>query len=168
MKRGTKIVWESCRSGQRLKITKARGKFTLDEIEDLLRYENNQLLCGHYVIILNCSESTIGGNGCFFEEPKGDVVSLYRIEEGDYCPICGNITPPFEYCPSCGTAWRDINLNVEKLIASECSEIDTMKETDRSERYWFHMGELNMAKLLGFISSERHQELCKRIEHLKP
>lgn len=71
-----------------VKITKKRGKLTLDEIEDLLRYENGQSWCGHYIILLNCSEATLEGSSWFVEEePKGDVVYLHKIEGDDSCPV---------------------------------------------------------------------------------
>lgn len=108
MKRGISVQGSYDRNGEPiLRIAKKRGKLTLGEIEDILRYENGQQRCGYYLIILNCTEATIGANGLFEEEdPPGDSVDLYRIEEGDACPVCRQLTPLHEHCPNCGTAWE--------------------------------------------------------------
>lgn len=174
MKRGIEMSWEYDSMGRIfLRIIKKRGKLTLEEITDLLRYEERQQYCGHYAIILNCSEATVGGNGLFFEEDeKGDAVDLYQIEEGETCPVCGKFTPPFEYCPNCGAAWKDINLNVEKLIASMQAETERMVKEAKSQDskaawYWSHIGALDMARQLGLITDQRRQELYKEVEDLK-
>ena len=114
MKRGTKVAWDNdYRDRPVLRITKERGKLTLGEIEDILRYDRGpggQDLNGHYAIILNCSEETCGGNGLFgigATDPPGDCVDLYPVNDSDDCPVCGSVLPPFEYCPNCGERWKD-------------------------------------------------------------
>ena len=42
-------------------IKKKRGKLALDEIQDILRFEDYQQWNGQYVLFLNCSEATLGG-----------------------------------------------------------------------------------------------------------
>jgi hypothetical protein len=81
-----------------LLLRKARGKISLDESANHLRYDDR--LAGHWVIILNASEATCGV-GWPIEEPKGDVIELYQIEAENTCPVCARLTPP-EYCPHCG------------------------------------------------------------------
>ena len=177
MKRGIEIFWTyDYRDQTVLRITKKRGKLTLEEISDLIRYENNQMFCGHYAILLNCSEVTINGDDLYlYEGQKGDVVDLYKIEEGEFCPVCGNYTPPFEYCPNCGTAWKDISLDIEKLIAimreeaTQAIQSDTPDTTQNSRmaQYWSYIGALNMAQRLGMITDKRYQKLYHEADTLR-
>ena len=91
-----------------VRILKRRGRLTLEEVSDLLRLEGGGEWSGWYAVLLNCTEGTIGGNGLYdSEDPKGDAIDLYEINEGDDCPICGKFIPPFQYCPSCGAKWSD-------------------------------------------------------------
>ena len=63
-----------------VRITKRRGKLTLEEVSDLLRTEGWGEWNGYYAIVLNCSEGTLGGNGLYgYEEPKGDALDLYQM-----------------------------------------------------------------------------------------
>ncbi len=177
MKRGIEMSWEyDYKDRPVLRIEKKRGKLTMEEIEDLLRYEEGQRYCGHYAIILNCSEATVDGGGLYLEEDqKGDVVSLYQIEDGETCPVCGVYSPPFEYCPNCGTAWKDMDMNVEKLIAAMRAEAEhaIRSENENQTRdgrmawYWSYIGALDMAQQLGMITDKRRQELYKEVEDLK-
>lgn len=177
MKRGIEMSWiYDYKDRLALQIEKKRGKLTLDEIEDLLRYEDGQKWCGHYAILLNCSEATVDGGGLYLEEgQKGDVVALYKIEDGETCPVCGKYTPPFEYCPNCGTAWKDMDQNVEKLIAAMQAEAerairygnDNQTRESRLAWYWSYIGALDMAQQLGMITDKRRQELYKEVEDLK-
>ena len=126
MKRGIEMSWAYDYKGRlALRIEKKRGKLTLAEIQDLLMYEESQRYCVHYAIILNCSEATVDGGGLYLEEDqKGDVAILYQIEDGEICPVCGKYTPPFKYYPNCGTAWEDMDKNVEKLISAMWAEAE--------------------------------------------
>lgn len=83
-------------------VRKSKGKLTLDEIEDAMR----EVLPGAYAIVLRCDE----GNGYDFsgEKPKGDVVELCSLEDGDVCPVCAQLLPP-QYCPECGADLREVN-----------------------------------------------------------
>lgn len=70
-----------------VRILKRRGRLTLEEVSDLLRLEGGGEWSGWYAVLLNCTEGTIGGNGLYdSEDPKGDAVDLYEINEGDDCP----------------------------------------------------------------------------------
>ena len=78
-----------------VRILKRRGRLTLEEVSDLLRLEGGGEWSGWYAVLLNCTEGTIGGNGLYdSDDPKGDAVDLYEINEGDDCPICGKFIPP--------------------------------------------------------------------------
>jgi len=79
-------------------VRKSRGKITIDELGDYLRY--NTRLYGHWVIILNTNESTCDV-GWPDDELKGDSIILYQVEQDAACPVCAQTTPP-EYCPHCG------------------------------------------------------------------
>ena len=46
-----------------VRIEKRRGRLTLEEVCDLLRTEDRGEWWGHYAVLLNCSESTVGGDG---------------------------------------------------------------------------------------------------------
>ena len=86
-------------------ITKKRGKLTIPEITDILHYEDQQRWSGRYALLLDCTEVTMGGNGCLdmMDERPGDAVVLYELEEGEPCPVCNASLPPFQYCPTCGS-----------------------------------------------------------------
>lgn len=175
MKQGITITRDYDRHDTMIvRIQKRRGKLGLSEIEELLRYGSGQEWCGNYAILLNCSEATIGGSGYdIFGEDPGDVVDLYPIEEGEYCPICGKFVPPFLYCPTCGTSWKDCDDNVEKLLEGMKEETERMiltssKHDSKVAWYWSHIGAIDMARQLGLISDERRLELYREIEKSKP
>ena len=98
-------------------ITKKRGKLTIPEITDILHYEDQQRWSGRYALLLDCTEVTMGGNGCLdmMDERPGDAVVLYELEEGEPCPVCNASLPPFQYCPTCGSAWAENGTNIETL-----------------------------------------------------
>ena len=59
MKRGIEMSWVyDYMNRMGLEIKKKRSKLTLDEIEDLLRYEDGQRYCGHYAIILKIGRAS--------------------------------------------------------------------------------------------------------------
>ena len=101
-------------------IKKKRGKLTLPEITDTLHYGDHQCWVGRYVILLDCTEVTMGGNGCLdmMDEEPGDAVVLYQLEEGEPCPVCNTSLPPFQYCPTCGSAWAENGTNIETLLTA--------------------------------------------------
>lgn len=155
-------------------VKKRRGKLTFAEVEEALRYGDGNRWCNHYALLLNCSEATVEGSGYFDEdEPQGDEVVLYPIEEGEFCPVCGELTPPFNYCPTCGTSWKDCNVNVETLL--DGMKAETVCEIQRSSSYaskvawyWSHVGALDMAGQLGLITEERRQQLSDELKQFKP
>lgn len=75
-----------------LLVRKNRGKLNLDEVLDAIRYDWR--IQGHYVMILNATEATCGvGWDLFGEEKKGDEWELYKVEEGEKCPVCNKVSP---------------------------------------------------------------------------
>lgn len=84
-----------------LLIRKSRGKITVDELVDFLlrdyRFTNYA-----YAMVINVRESMCEGSGWLMdEEPKGDVVELYQLEDEENCPVCGRILT-YQNCPECG------------------------------------------------------------------
>lgn len=108
MARGITYEWEKNIYGSSvLIIRKSRGKLTLQEIEELLRYERGGIFNGRYAILLNCSEATCGGAGWGDEtEPRGDIVELCEVQSEEECPICKAMLPDKDYCPHCGESLR--------------------------------------------------------------
>ncbi len=169
MKRGIELSWRYNHKDQMvLRLEKKRGKLTLEEIQDLLMYEESRRYCGHYAILLNCSEAAADGGSLYLEEDqKGDAVDLHQIQEGEFCPICGEYTPPFLYCPTCGTLWEDMEMNVEKLIAAMRAEAERSIKSENPNQtrdgrlawYWSYIGALDMARQLGVITELRRQKL---------
>lgn len=157
-------------------IKKKRGKLSLDEIQDILRYENHQQWNGLYVIFLNCTESTVDGNGCLelLEEQPGDTVMLYELTDSAECPVCTALLPPFRYCPSCGNAWSGQDKTIETLLSSMRQEAErgiknpNSTEASRQAWYWSHIGAIDLARQMGVISEERRRELYDEMQPLKP
>lgn len=87
-----------------LLVRKSRGKITVDELIDFLlrdwRFTNRA-----YAMVIKVNESMCEGSGWDMEEPKGDVVELYQLEDGDDCPVCGSILV-YQNCPECGAELR--------------------------------------------------------------
>lgn len=176
MKRGITITREcDCHGQPVVRITKRRGKLTLEEVSDLLLTEGWGEWHNHYAIVLNCSESALGGNDLFdFGEPKGDALDLYPLENFANCPVCGQMTPPFQYCPNCGASWKDMDDTVEKRLAAmrEEAEREICKPSLSPEAcaawYWSYIGAVDMTRQLGFITDARRLELYDEVKHLKP
>ena len=157
-------------------IKKKRGKLTLPEITDTLHYGGRQCWVGRYVILLDCTEVTMGGNGCLdmMDEDPGDAVVLYQLEEGEPCPVCNASLPPFQYCPTCGSAWAENGTNIETLLAAMQQEASRSiknpgaSEASRLAWYWSHIGSIDLARQLDLISEKRRQELYEEMRPLKP
>ena len=157
-------------------IKKKRGKLTLPEITDTLHYGDRQCWVGRYVILLDCTEVTMGGNGCLdmMDEQPGDAVVLYQLEEGEPCPVCNTSLPPFQYCPTCGSAWAENGTNIETHLADMQQEASRSiknpgaSEASRLAWYWSHIGSIDLARQLGLISEKRRQELYEEMQPLTP
>ena len=92
--------------GYKILIKKKKGKLSISEIQNLILYESGSNFHGHYAMVLNCSDDAAGGDGLSNEVSEGDSIVLYQLFEGDTCPVCNNLLPPFECCPNCGEPWR--------------------------------------------------------------
>ena len=146
------------------------------QIQDILRFEDYQQWNGQYVLFLNCSEATLGGNGCWdlLDEPPGDTVMLYEVAGNEECPVCRSNLPPFSYCPSCGMPWSDSGKSVETLLSSMRQEaarnIRAPKASDASRLawYWSHIGAIDLARQMGVITEDRRQALYEEMQPLKP
>lgn len=157
-----------------VRITKRRGRLSLEEVGDLLRHEGFGEWWGALRHRPQLYRVTIGGNGLFdFDEPKGDTLDLYKIDEGEECPICGQFTPPYVYCPNCGSKWSDIDQNAETLLASMRNETErsireAKTQAGASAWYWTQIGAIDMARQLGLITEERRHQLYEEMKPLKP
>ena len=175
MKQGIKITRDyDSHDRPIVRITKRRGNLTLQEVCELLRYEDRQEWCGIYAIILNCSECTLEGSGFDInEEPKGDALDLYPVEDYEDCPVCGNLVPPFRYCPNCGNSWKAVGDSVEKRLASmrEETEREIKKQSTTREAkqawYWSYIGSIDMAYQLGYITEKRRFALYDEAKEIK-
>ena len=109
-----KAHWDNDIHGNSILIVeKARGKITVDELAKFLLYDFR--IYGHYVIHINASETCAGGNGWYFEEPKGDSQFVYQVEPDGICPICTKLSPP-DYCPGCGEKIKCAHCGHEIII----------------------------------------------------
>ena len=177
MKRGIIVTREYDRLDRTcVVIRKKRGKLSVNEIEEILRYEDFQQWNGYYVLLLNCTEATLGGNGCWdllVEQPR-DMVRLYEVTASEECPVCQSNLPPFSYCPSCGIPWSDSGKSVETLLSSMRQEaarnIRDPKASGASRLawYWSHIGAIDLARQMGATTEERRQAHYEVMRPLKP
>lgn len=161
-----------------LLIEKKRGKLNLDEIGDFLRYSPGGTYQGHYVAIINATEATCGGSGWMDNEtPQGDAVELYKVEDGEPCPVCQHEAPSFQWYPECGAsltgegpAKQQAIENAEKLLGMMKEEaVRMIKESviQETRKAWYHshLGSIDFARQIGLITEERRQQLYKEFEH---
>ncbi len=143
-----------------LVLEKKRGKLSLSEVGDFLRYEKHGSLQGDYVLIIRAGEATCGGSGWMDEvEPKGDQWVLYQVEERERCPVCSNLTPYYLYCPECGAT-----LNREKTGQQE--PIDRKIELiKRMQAEMDHRAEVE-EKAVELIAEGRHGEAVALLNSL--
>lgn len=161
-----------------LHVEKKRGKLNLEEVGDFLRYSEYGSLQGVYVALINAQEATCGGSGWIYdtEEQKGDLLDLYKVEQGEPCPVCAKVTPDFQYCPECGAPLqgREVIEVAKKELAAKTEEIlegmkqETIEAIRRTEyqetrKAWYHshLGSIDFARQIGLITEERRQQLYK-------
>ena len=161
-------------------VEKKRGKLTLCEIEDTIRNADYGQYRGNYVILVLCGEATLEGDGYYDEEPTGDTVILYPAGEGDGCPVCSNMIPPYEYCPECGTAWSDEGkeaarrATVENWLRAIREEAEHRVSTGGLSAvswhalYWQYVGAVKMARELNLIDNDTLSKLLAEGEKIKP
>lgn len=95
------------RGTETYRVTKTRGKLTLEDIEESLAKAGME---GWSVILLKIGLDQYSGWGDS-ERPEGDQVLVTVIDEGLLCPVCKQLTPYIHYCPECG---KKINLYPEE------------------------------------------------------
>jgi len=102
-----KTEYKDGMAGKTVLVLTKKGKFSLTDIEEFLRYESNRQFQGYYAIIINASESTCEGSGWMDEVySKEESVVLYPLEDSGDCPICGKLLI-INCCPECGTELRN-------------------------------------------------------------
>lgn len=164
-----------------LVLEKKRGKLSLSEVGDFLRYEKSGSFQGNYVLIVRAGEATCGGSGWMDEEePKGDQWVLYKVEQGEPCPVCSRMAPSIQWCESCGEPLNGEGPtkeqafeNVEKLLATMRREATGMiheASTYEGKMAWYHshLGSLDFARQMGLITEERRQQLYKEFGKGRP
>ena len=164
-----------------LVLEKKRGKINLAEVEELLRYSKSGAFQGNYVLIVRAGEATCGGSGWMDEEePKGDQWVLYKVEQGEPCPVCSRMAPSIQWCESCGEPLNGEGPtkeqafeNVEKLLATMRREATRMiheASTYEGKMAWYHshLGSLDFARQMGLITEERRQQLYKEFGKGRP
>ena len=96
-----KFEWgKDIRENDILIARKARGKISIaelqEEMRDDYRYE------GAWAAVFTVRED-MGYQGWGDEdEPKGDALELYRVDDYEKCPICAVVISGVNYCPHCG------------------------------------------------------------------
>ena len=164
-----------------LVLGKKRGKLSLSEVGDFLRYEKSGSFQGNYVLIIRATEATCGGSGWMDEvEQKGDQWELYQVEQGEPCPVCSHMTPSIQWCESCGEPLNGEGPtkeqafeNAEKILAAMRREATRMiheskKYEGKMAWYHSHLGSLDFARQMGLITEERRQQLYKEFGKDRP
>lgn len=101
----SKLEWrneQNIKGNQVLILTKKKGKISVQEVEEFLLREGGGSFNGYYAMIIKATESMCEVSGWMDEDKQGDMVELYPLYQGEDCPICSKLLPPFKYCPECG------------------------------------------------------------------
>ena len=111
-------TWDNdCYGNQVLVVRKSRGKINHQELSEFLLYQFRHY--GFYINIINANESVVGGNGMMLDDdPKGDIITLYRYDPDEECPVCRKITLP-DYCPECGNGLKCASCGKEFVFGKD-------------------------------------------------
>jgi hypothetical protein len=82
---------------------KARGKISVSEIQEVMM--RDERYHGAWAVLFRAREDS-GYQGWGDDEPKGDVLELYQVGDGEKCPLCAAIYAGVDYCPHCGEMLR--------------------------------------------------------------
>ena len=95
-----KFEWdEDSRKIPVLIARKSRGKITVAELQEAMSRDYHYE--GGWALIFKAKGDSYQGWGGG-EEPKGDIVELYRVDDWDTCPVCAVVLSGIECCPHCG------------------------------------------------------------------
>lgn len=96
--------WEKNVHGKSILLAKKkRGKISIPELQEAMR-DDYRYEGGWAVVFVVREESGYQGWGDS-EEPKGDILELHQLGEGENCPVCAAVF--VEYCPHCGERVTD-------------------------------------------------------------
>jgi len=102
-----KFEWETdCHGNDILLAIKKRGKISIPELQEEMRKDYR--LHGGWALIVAVREDGGYQGWGGGEEPKGDVLKLYRVEDWETCPICAATFSGIEYCPHCGERIKEV------------------------------------------------------------
>lgn len=97
--------WDEDMRGKSVLVArKSRGKISINELQEEM--SRDYRLEGAWVVFVRAKEDSYQGWGDN-EEPKGDVVSLYPINDDEDCPVCAVTFSGVDYCPHCGEKIRE-------------------------------------------------------------
>lgn len=100
-----KYEWDRDRNGNSvLLVRKSRGKISISELQEEL--SNDYRFNGVWAVVFAAREDSYQGwDGG--ETPKGDILEVYPIQDGESCPACAAVYQGVEYCPHCGEQLRE-------------------------------------------------------------
>lgn len=102
---GISFEWDrDLRGNSVLLARKSRGKISIAELQEAM--ERDYRYQGSWAAIFKVSEDSYQGWGGG-SEPKGDVVELYQIGDGENCPVCAAVFSGIECCPHCGERLKE-------------------------------------------------------------
>ena len=94
--------WDKDRHGRSVLLAKkARGKISIRELQEAMTGDYNYM--GAWAIVLVAREDSGYAGWGDIDEPKGDVLELYQIGDGEECALCAVVYSGVDdYCPHCG------------------------------------------------------------------
>ncbi|MCL1789967.1 MAG: hypothetical protein FWG40_01200 [Peptococcaceae bacterium] len=98
---GIDFTWDTdIRGNSALIARKSRGKISIAELQaEMSKYYQYE---GAWAVIFKASEESGHQGWDSGVDPKGDVLELYRVGDGEECPICTTTFCGVDFCPHCG------------------------------------------------------------------
>ena len=95
------LEWYRKESGTEVLLArKAKGKINIPELQEALRKDYRYQ--GHWGIIVKAPEESGYQGWHDSDDPKGDILELFKLEDWATCPICAEMFSGIEYCQHCG------------------------------------------------------------------